>query len=84
MAVLAAATPTVEDPSPQMMVAVNDHYLIKFLIDTGAQISMVCKDAYKGQPPLSKQLVSIVGVNGKITNHPLVRAKLIVSNGPYF
>lgn len=42
---------------------------------------MVGKDTYKGQPLLSKQLVSIVGVNGKITNLPLVRAKLILSNG---
>lgn len=42
---------------------------------------MVGKDTYQGQPPLSKQLVSIVGVNGKITNHPLVRSKLILSNG---
>lgn len=64
-----------------MMVAVNDHYLTTFLIDTGAQILMVGKDTDKGQPPLSKQLVSVVGINGKITNHLLVRAKLILSNG---
>lgn len=81
MAVLAAATPTAEDPSPETMVAANGPYVTTFLIDTGAWISLVGKDSYKGQPLLSKQLVSIVGVNGKITNHPLVRAKLILSNG---
>lgn len=81
MAVLADATPTAEDPSPEMVVAVNDCYLTTFLTDTGAQTSMVGNDTYKGQSPLSKQLVSIAGIDGKISNHPLVRAKLILSNG---
>lgn len=45
---------------------------------------MVGKDILitnKGQPLLSKQLFSIVGVNGKITTYPLDKAKLILSNG---
>lgn len=44
MAVLVATAPTAEDPSPEMMVAVNDCYLTTFLIDTGAQTSTVGKD----------------------------------------
>lgn len=43
---------------------------------------MVDKGTYKGQPSLSKQLVSIVGVHGQVTTHPLAVAKLILSNGP--
>ncbi|KAK2528199.1 hypothetical protein Q9966_009857 [Columba livia] len=35
------AQSTAEDPSPEMMVAVDDHYLTTFLIDTGDQILMV-------------------------------------------
>ena len=43
---------------------------------------MVDKGTYQGQPSLSKQLVSTVGIHGQVTTHPLARAKLILSNGP--
>lgn len=64
-----------------MLVAVNDKYEAHFLIDTGAQISMVNRRTYQGMAPVNKQKISIVGVNGKVTAHPLVRAKLVLANG---
>ncbi len=81
MEALAAATPTANDPSPEMMVAINDCCFTTFPISTGAQMLMVIKDTYKGQPPLSKLLVSIVGINHQVTTHSLARSKLILSNG---
>lgn len=42
---------------------------------------MVDKDTYKRQSLLRKQLFSVVDINGRITTHPLVRAKLILSDG---
>ncbi|OPJ69405.1 hypothetical protein AV530_012468 [Patagioenas fasciata monilis] len=39
------AQSTDEDPSPEMMAAVNDRYLTTSLIDTGAQILMIVRDA---------------------------------------
>lgn len=81
VAVRAAATCPAEDSSPELMVAINDHCFTTFPIDTGTQIWMVDKVTYQGQPPLGKQLVSIVGVHGQVTTHPLPRAELILSNG---
>lgn len=44
MKVFMVATPTVRDPSPEMMVAVNDCYFARFHVNTEAQMLMVIKD----------------------------------------
>lgn len=49
---LAAAAPTAEDPSPEMMVVVNDCHRTTFLVDAGAQISTVDKDTCRVTNPL--------------------------------
>ena len=43
---LAAAAPAAEDPSPEMMVVVNDYRRTTLLVDAGAEISMVDKDTW--------------------------------------
>lgn len=42
---------------------------------------MVDKDSYARQPALRKKGVSVVGLNGHVTTHALVRAKLFLSSG---
>ena len=59
-------------------------WLISIILEVFSNLqfydSVVCKDTCKGQLPLSKLLVSIVGINQQVTTQPLARAKLILSN----